>query len=141
MTVQTLQGEAQAAIWGVLNPGGNLDSTLATLGFQGLFDEVAEDQAFDYMSFGPTQELPDPYLAKQRAYIVILQLDIWSRKPGFKTAQAALARVNTLIDEQPLTLATLKHNGTWYNGSQQLRDNDEFATRHIAAKYKIEAQE
>jgi len=141
MTVQTLLGEAQAAVWGVLYPGGNLDSTLTALGFQGVFDEVEEDQAFDYISFGPTQELPDPYLAKQRAYVVILQLDIWSRKPGFKTAQQALARMNTLLDEQPLTLATLKHSGTWYAGAQELRDNDEFETRHIPVKYKIEAQE
>src|SRR5579872_839768 len=139
--VQTLQGEAQAAIWATLNPSGILDGTLAGLGIQGVFDEVRENQPFDYISFGPTLESPNNYLNKQRGYDLIIQLDIWSRKPGFLTAQQVLARLNQLLDQQTLTLATQHFIFCSYQGSQQLRDPDEFATRHIAAKYKISATE
>jgi hypothetical protein len=142
MTVtQTLQGEAQATIWATLNPGGTLDSVLSQLGILGVFDEVRENQQFDYISFGPTIELPNNYLNKQRGYDLVIQLDIWSRKPGFLTAQQVLARLNQLLDQQTLVLATQKCILCSYQGSQQLRDPDEFATRHIPVKYKISATE
>ena len=142
MTVaQTLQSEAQGAIWTVLNPSGALDTVLASLGFLGLYDQVAEDQQFDYLSFGPSQELPQRYLNRQRGYLLTVQLDIWSRQPGFLKAQQALSRCNQLIDQEMLTLATQKFVYCQYSGSQQLRDPDEFGTRHIAAKYDIYAME
>lgn len=142
MTVaQTLQGEAQAAIWQVLNPANVLDSVLAGLGILGVFDEVPEDQQFDYISFGPTVEVPQNYLHQQRGYLCTVQLDIWSRKPGFKTAQAVLSRCNQLLDQQRLTLATQQFVYCMYQMSQQLRDPDEFATRHIPVKYNILSQE
>ena len=122
MTVaQTLQGEAQAGIWQKLNPAGVFDSTLAGLGFSGLYDEVTEDTPFDYLSFGPTMEIHQPYLNRQRAYLCTIQLDIWSRQPGFLKAQAALSRCNQLIKEQTLTLATQQFVYAIYQSSQQLR--------------------
>src|SRR5229473_61437 len=126
MSTQTAQPEVQTAIYQVLMPGEVLDSVLASLGFTGLYDEVSEDHVFDYISFGPTQELPDYYLGRQRGYILVVQLDIWSRQLGFKKAQAALARMNVLLDEQSLTLPTQHLVGVMYAGSQQLRDPDEF---------------
>ena len=134
---QTGQGEIQAALWQLLTPNQTLDVTLASLGILGVFDEVPENQPFDYISFGPTLERPSNYLNRQRGYIVTVQLDIWSRKPGFKIAQAVLARCNQLIDQQRLPLATQTPVYAMYNSSQQLRDPDEFATRHIPVKYDI----
>lgn len=136
-TVQTAQSEAQAAIWQLLNPAGVFDATLTSLGFLGLYDEVREDQAFDYLSFGPTLERPSNYLNHQRGYLCTIQLDIWSRQLGFKAAQQALARCNQLIDQQVLPLPNQKPVYAMYNSSQQLRDPDEFATRHIAVKYDV----
>lgn len=142
MTVaQTLQGEAQAGIYQKLYPANVFDATLSGLGFNGLYDEVTEDTPFDYLSFGPTMELLQSYLNRQRAYLCTIQLDIWSRQPGFLKAQAALSRCNQLLDQQTLTLATQQFVYCLYQSSQQLRDPDAYATRHIAAKYAIYAQE
>ena len=141
MTVQTAQDEVQLAITNVLSPSGTLDSVLAGLGVQGVFDEVDEDQTFDYISFGPFLEMPDNYLNRKRGYKVTVQIDIWSRQPGFMKARQMLARLNQLLDQQTLTLATQSFVYCKYNSSQSLRDNDEESTRHIAVKYDICTQE
>ncbi len=139
MSTQTGQGEIQQAIWSKLNPGNVLDSTLTTLGFTGVYDEAAPNTPFDYITFGATSETPDNVLGR-RGYDLAFQMDIWSQKPGFKNAQAALARMNTLLDQQTLTLATQTHIYTMYDHSEELRDPDGL-TRHIAVRYKIMTQE
>lgn len=139
MSTQTALGEVQAAIYQTLVPGGALDGTLASLGVTGVFDNVPENQAFDYISFGPTTEGPDNTLGR-RGYDIMQQIDIWSRQSGFKMAQAILARMNTLLDQQPLTLASHSHVFTMYDHAQELRDPDGL-TWHIAVRYKIFTQE
>jgi Protein of unknown function (DUF3168) len=141
MTVaQTLQSEAQVAIWQALNPAGVFDSVLSGLGFSGLYDEVTEDTPYDYLSFGPTLELPFNAMGN-RGYLCSVQLDIWSRQEGFKKAQAALSRCNQLIDQQPLALPTQVFVSAMLQSSAQSRDPDAFATRHIAVRYAICSQE
>lgn len=136
---QTAQSEVQQAIWKVLNPNGVLDTTLAGLGITGVFDETPPNTAFDYITFGPTLEGPDNTFGL-RGYDLVMHMDIWTQKPGFKNAQATLARMNQLLDQQVLPLATHTHIYTMYDQSQPLREPDGL-TRHLSVRYKIMTQE
>lgn len=141
--VQTALSEVQTAIYNVLVPSGTLDAQLAALNVTGVFDEVPENQAFDYISFGPTTEGPQNTLGR-RGYLMTVQMDIWSNQLGFKNAQAILARMNTLLDQKTLSLASQSHVYTMYDQAQEIKDPAEGPAgpiRHIPVRYKIFSQE
>lgn len=139
--VQTATSEIQTAIGNLLVPSGTLDATLANLGVTGVFDirSVPEDQAFDYITIGDTQETPNNTLGR-RGYNNTFIAHIWSRALGTKNAQAMLARLNQLIDQQHLTLATQGHVYTMYDWSQFLPEPDGL-TLHVPVRYKIYTEE
>jgi hypothetical protein len=131
-----------AAIYAKLVPGGTLDATLASLGVTGVFDirAVPTGQPLDYVTIGDTQEVPMNVLQK-RGYTLLTTLHIWTQERGTKTADAILARLNTLLDQQSLTLATHNHVGTYYEQSLTLPQNDVKDILHMTVRYQIITQE
>ncbi len=139
--VQTATSEIQTAIYAKLAPSGTLDATLASLGVTGIFDAraVPENQAFDYITLGNTIEKPNNTLGR-RGYDNAFMMHIWSRQIGMKPAQMILNRMNQLIDQQKLTLATQGHVSTMYDMSQFLDDPDGL-TLHVPVRYMLYSEE
>jgi len=139
--VQTATSEIQAAIGNILVPSGTLDATLASLGVTGVFDNraVPENQAFDYITIENNQEIPNNTLGR-RGYNNLVTLHIWSQALGNKNAQAMVARINQLIDQVHLNLATQSHVYTMYDMSQFLPQPDGL-TLHVIVRYRIYSEE
>lgn len=112
------------------------DATLMTmLAGQGVFDEVPENQAFDYITIANNFELRNDTFAR-RGRDVTITLDIWSQGHGFAAALAILDRCVFLLDRKPLTLASGSMSYINYNGApQMLRDPDDQLTRHVVARF------
>lgn len=141
MSTQTSLSETQTAIYNVLVPAGTLDTTLSGLGVLGVFDfrAVPENQAFDYITIGDSIESPDNTFGR-RGYNSIINLHIWSRALGTKTANSILAQLNKLLDQQSLTLTTQSHIFTMYEWSQRIADPDGL-TLHVSVRYRLFTQE
>jgi hypothetical protein len=139
--VQTATSEIQAAIGALLVPSGTLDATLASLGITGVFDDmsVPETQAFDYITIGDISEKPHNTLGR-RGYDVTFTINVWSRALGTKTAQSILARINQLVDQQHLSLATQAHVYTMYDESQFVPQPDGL-TLHVPIRYILYSEE
>ncbi|MEQ1956013.1 DUF3168 domain-containing protein [Mesorhizobium sp. CN2-181] len=89
---------------------------------------------FPYLSFGPTQILPDGWDC-QNSSEVFLQLDAWSRKPGFAEVKKIAGSVRSALHKYdlPLTenaLVSLEHDST-----RILRDPDG-KTSHAVVTFK-----
>lgn len=136
-SVQTSLPELQAAMYTKLT-GDALFMSLVT----GVFDygAVPQNQAYPFVSIGDGTEGPNNAFGT-RGYDATIQLDIWDNSNGFKTCYGILARMNTLLDQQSLTLATQKHVYTLYDFSHALNDPGLNNIRHIPVRYKTFTQE
>jgi hypothetical protein len=134
---QTALSELQTAITAKLKG----DSTLMAL-ITGVFDfaDVPAGQLMPYITLGDSTEVPDNALG-QRGYEDTFTLHIWSRQKGFKQAQTILGRMNTLLDQKPLTLATQSHVSTMYEFTQSMNDPDDTSVRHMPVRYRLSTQE
>jgi len=138
---QTAAGEIQVAIGNILVPSGTLDATLASLGVTGVFDQrgVPENQPFDYITIGDTIERPNNTLGR-RGYNNTINIYIWSRQLGQKTAQAIVARLNKLLDQVHLNLSTQAHVYTMYDQSMYLPQPDGL-TLQAPVRYLLYSEE
>lgn len=118
------------------------DDFLLTSMVTGIFDAqgVPRGQAYPYIALGDTTETDDSTF-DTIGYEATLTLHIWSMQPNAQEAQRILARMNRLLNGQPLTLADMSHVGTWYDGSQSLRDRDDTRLMHLAVRYRVGAGE
>jgi hypothetical protein len=141
MSVQTAINEVQAAVYALLVPSGSIDTTLASLGVVGVFDwrKVPQNQPFDYVTLGDITETPENTLGR-RGYVLNFAIHIWSRYLGTQAPSAMLERINELIDQEPLTLATHAHVSTRYQRTKTYADQDGL-TIHLIAQYQIFVQE
>jgi hypothetical protein len=116
MTTQIASSEIQTAIYNKLSPAGVIDSQLAAQGFTGVFDirNVPEGQSFDYITIGDSLERPKNTLGR-RGYLARTIIHIWSRQAATAPTTAAAARMNALLDQRPLTLATHTHVYTMFD--------------------------
>jgi hypothetical protein len=139
--VQTATSEIQTAFYSLLVPGNVLDATLASLGVTGVFDEraVSESQPFDYITIGDFTEKPNNTLGR-RGYDNSATIHLWSRQIGQKPAQLMVARINQLIDQQHLTLASQAHVYTMYDMSQYIPQPDGL-TLHVPIRYMLYSEE
>ncbi len=137
MTVQTSLNEIQTAIHTKLTG----DTTLMGM-ISGVFDfgAVPANQAYPFVAIGDSIETPDNRFGR-RGYDTIQTLDIWDSSNNFQVCQLILARLNTLLDQQPLSLATHHHVYTLYNTCQTLNDPGVNDIRHLVVKYDIFTQE
>lgn len=64
-----------------------------------VYDEVPQDAAFPYVSFGECQVLPDKAACFEDDVEVFLSLDAWSRTQGFAQVKAVAASVVDKLDD------------------------------------------
>ena len=137
MSTQTSLGELQTAIYTRLTN----DATLAGV-ITGVFDfaNVPLNQAFPYVTIGDATEAPNNTLGR-RGYDTTLTLHIWSKYKGFKECQTILARMNYLLDQNVLPLASQTSVSMMYDFSQTMNDPNDQTIRHMPVRYRAFNQE
>jgi len=140
---RTSLSELQTAFYAKLMPIGSLQSDLATLGVTGVFDfgYLPENQAFPYITlFSGAGERPDNVFGT-RGYASTIQVDIWSIYGGYKECYSILNVINTLFDQQHLSLATHAHVYTLYSLGRPLSDPGDERIRRFMCQYTTFTQE
>lgn len=99
-----------------------------------VFDQPPAAAVAPYISFGPSQNLPDKADCIDGAE-AFQQLDVWSAEPGFVQARRIVKAVLAALDEKPLDvwdfdLVTLEFQSVNY-----LRDPDG-VTAHAAITFR-----
>ena len=142
MSTQTSTGEVQAAVDSKFVPSGTLDTGLAALGVTGVFDfgAVPANQPLPYITIGEFTESPQNAFAR-RGYLTRHLMHIWDNALGFKRSQAIMARMNTLIDQQPLTLASQSLVYLLYQQAHNMNDPGVDNIRHTVVEYETFSQE
>jgi len=137
MSTQTSTGEIQTAVYAKFTA----DATLMAL-ITGVFDfgAVPPAQAFPYITIGEATEGPENAFAR-RGYKTRHLMHIWDNAAGFKRSQAILARMNFLIDQKLLTLATQSLVYLLYQQSHNLNDPGLDNIRHTVVEYDTFSQE
>jgi hypothetical protein len=135
--------ELQTAFYAKMMPSGSLQSDLANLGITGIFDfgEQPENQTFPYITiFAGSSERPMNAFGT-RGYVSTIQVDIWSIYAGYKECYEILNVLNSLFDQQILSLATHHHVYTLYNLGQPLSDPGDERIRRFMCQYSTFTQE
>ncbi|GAA3223266.1 DUF3168 domain-containing protein [Actinocorallia longicatena] len=120
----------QQAVYDVLAA----DAVLEGLGCT-IWDEVPEGTPRPYIVLGESMETPDRDLATHGRQTVET-LHIWSKKRGMTETKLIMARVQALLDHQPLTIAGHRHIVTRWEFGQTLRD-PEPGIRHGVTRFRI----
>lgn len=112
----------------------------------GIFDQasVPVGQALPYCTIGDAVETPANCMGtvSARGYECITTIHAWSQSRGFKSVQAMIGVITTLLtDRQPLALSGGQtHTGTWSLGSTAMEDPDG-VTQHTVARYLFRVRE
>lgn len=143
MSAGTSLAELQTAIYARATADSQLMSLLVAFLDSGA---VPTGQAFPYVDIGNATETAfDSFTPK--GYESTFTLHIWDKARGFKRCYQIAARLNQLFLPQAgnpnfLTLATLKHVGTWLDMMQSMNGdpitND---IRHVPLRYRFRTQE
>lgn len=136
MTSTTL--ELQGAIAARLKA---VSAVTALIG-QRVYDDVPEEKkriqatgaAFPYVSFGPSDELPDNAECIQ-ADVVTFQLDAWSRAVGFPEVRQTAAAVRAALHEYEFTLTANALVSFEHRATRIFRDPDGL-TSHAAIEFR-----
>lgn len=128
--------ELQVAIVKCLNE----DAAVVALIEDRVFDRVERDSAgevtaqFPYVSFGPEQEIPEDADCMDASEI-FLQLDAWSRDPGYREVRRIAKALKQALNETSLPLADNALVYFEYDGRRILRDPDGL-TSHAALRFR-----
>ncbi|WP_229913658.1 DUF3168 domain-containing protein [Streptomyces capitiformicae] len=107
---------------------------------QGVFDWVAEDQAYPYIVLGEAIETPDNANDSHGSNTVIT-LHVWSQYRGYAQALRIAARVRALLEHRPLTIAGHRHVATYYVSQQTLTDPEPPGDiRHVPISFRVLTQ-
>jgi hypothetical protein len=123
----------QTALYATLTGDGTLMGLIT-----GVHDGRApEDVLYPYVVIGEAIETPDnshDRFGRQTVHT----LHVWDQYSGFKSVLQIGARVNALLDHQPLTIAGLAHIATRYEFSQTLTDPEPPGDiRHLVLRYRV----
>lgn len=130
MTAHSVLGPFQTAVYNRLT-GDSAFMALVT----GVFDDVPEQQRFDYVTFGEsTEEAWDCF--GQNGSDVAFDLHIWSRYRGYAKAQAINAAMIGLLNGVTLTITGYTPVLLDWVSTQQLRDPDGI-TRHLVTRFQL----
>jgi hypothetical protein len=145
MSTQSSIGEVQTAIYARLTADTTLTGMLAQplIGSFSVFDFGAgpENQPFPYITIGDADEKPDNAFGT-RGYITRHKIHIWdSQFGGFQKSQQILARLNFLLDQKPMTLATQKLVYFLFQGAMHLNDPGDNKILHTSVEYESFTQE
>lgn len=138
MSTQTSLSEVQTAMYSRLTG----DTTLMAL-LTAVYDftAVPDDAAFPYVTIGDATETPLNAFGR-RGYATRHLVHIWdSGYGGLLKAQTVLARLNFLLDQQPMTLATQSLVYLLFQQSHTLNDPGANKVIHIVCEYEIFTQE
>lgn len=86
---------------------------------------------FPYISFGPVQDLPEDADCIEASELVI-QLDAWSRDPGFMEGRKIAKAIKKALDEQSLPLADNALVYFEFDGRRDLRAPDGLTTQIVS---------
>lgn len=115
MTVAyTSASEVQTAMYALLMPGGSLDTTLASLGLNAVYDiaNVPQNAAFDYLTIGQGYEMPNDTLGlagHSDGFYYFHTMTIYSQQRNTANIDAMISRLHQIFHRVDLTLATLQH--------------------------------
>jgi hypothetical protein len=139
--IETAQNEVTAAIATALAPGRAIDAQLQALSVVGVYDfrGVPQNATFDYITIGQAQESSLNTFGR-RGYMLAPTIHIWSRQGGIQQGTNILARINQLINQQDLPLASQSLVYLIYERALWVADPDGL-TLHIAAQYRIYTEE
>ncbi|WP_426229293.1 DUF3168 domain-containing protein [Pararhizobium sp. DWP3-4] len=116
------------------------DAVVVALIGDRVFDRVERDTAgevtatFPYVSFGPEQEIPEDADCMDASEI-FLQIDAWSRDPGYREVRRIAKALKQALDETRLPLADNALVYFAYAGRRILRDPDGL-TSHAALTFR-----
>ncbi|MFE6851827.1 DUF3168 domain-containing protein [Streptomyces sp. NPDC057674] len=103
----------------------------------GVYDYVPETAVYPYIHLGEAIETPDnahDRFGRQTVHT----LHVWDQYKGFKRVLQIGARVQALLDHQPLTIPGLAHIATRYEFGQPLTDPEPPGDiRHLVLRYRI----
>lgn len=145
MSARTSTSEVSTAVYAKLTGDATLMALLATplVGSYSVFDfgAVPENQPFPYITIGDVTEQPLNAFGR-RGYVSRHKIHIWdSQFGGFKNSQTILARLNTLLDQQILTLASQTMVYFLYQQSIPMNDPGDNHILHTSVEYESFAQE
>ncbi|NSL22022.1 DUF3168 domain-containing protein [Agrobacterium tumefaciens] len=86
---------------------------------------------FPYISFGPVQDLPEDTDCLEASELVI-QLDTWSRDPGFMEGRKIAKAMKKALDDQSLSLADNSLVYFEFDGRRDLRAPDGLTTQIVS---------
>ncbi|WCK15404.1 DUF3168 domain-containing protein [Agrobacterium tumefaciens] len=86
---------------------------------------------FPYISFGPVQDLPEDADCIEASELAI-QLDAWSRDPGFMEGRQIAKAIKKALDEQRLPLADNALVYFEFDGRRDLRAPDGLTTQIVS---------
>ena len=144
-STHTSLGEVDTAVYNRLTSDATLIAMLATplLGDFAVFDfsAVPASQPTPYITLADAGEKPQNAFGT-RGYLSSYKLHIWDAQyGGFQKSQQILARMNDLLDQQPMTLATQKSVYFLYQQALRMEDPGEKKLLHTSVEYESFTQE
>lgn len=121
------------------------DGAVKALIKERIYDYVSVDKngevtaEFPYVSFGPEQEIPE-HIDCIAGGDIVLQIDIWSRKPGRREAKKIARAVKDALDDVDLELGENALVCLSYEDRRVLSDPDKLTT-HIAMTFQATVEE
>ncbi len=137
MSVNTAKVELHNALYAALSPNGVIVPTLSNLGFTAIYNirGVPPGTKPQYVLIGDTQEIPNNAF-RRKGYTLLTSIHLFTRDNGTLNADKAVDYLNSLFDQQTLTLATLTMVSMMYNMANGVQDADGL-TWHVTLKYDI----
>ncbi|MFE9737341.1 DUF3168 domain-containing protein [Streptomyces sp. NPDC006477] len=107
----------------------------------GVWDNVPETTRFPYITLGEATEIPSN--AHDRfGRDTTITLHVWTQSLGHSQGLEIGARVNFLLDHQPLAITGLAHVATLFEFSQTLTDPEPPGdVRHLVLRYRIRTEQ
>ncbi|MFE9381777.1 DUF3168 domain-containing protein [Streptomyces sp. NPDC007025] len=110
-------------------------STALTALVSGVYDEVPEDAAFPYVSFGSMTETPADAHDGQGLDVLVV-LHVWSKAPGSGEAYDVFAALDAALDRVPLTVPGWSDVSIRHEQHEAVQDPDP-DVRHINSQYRV----
>ncbi|MFD3573847.1 DUF3168 domain-containing protein [Streptomyces sp. NPDC058644] len=101
----------------------------------GVYDEVPENAAFPYVSFGSITETLDDAHDRQGLEAMVV-IHVWSKAPGMGEAYDVFAAVDAALDRVPLAVFGFTDVSIRHESHEALKDPDP-EIRHINAQYGV----
>ena len=111
--------ELQRAIYAILIA----DAGFAALADDRVYDRAPDKVQFPYVSFGPSQEIPEAVDCIDAAEIII-QIDAWSRDPGEREVKQLAKAIKAALDGEALQLSDNALVYFEYSGRRVMKDPD-----------------